>query len=263
MPMPLSGIDPLNRVSGGRESPVQECHSPRDTGAVSSALSSLISVTQRVFNSLQGRFHGLSCIPQSDVLLLYVDRQMLLVRVLLASAITPVGGVNGALELSQTNRGRSNSSISSNSKSGSSSSSSKGSLSYPSAKLLKDLLVLIDANISEAESNPISSSSPSAPPSPCPSPSPSSVSMAHQLQCMVDTLHCSIPRQLLLLCRRLTSTDFVSTFNTQVPTYCTSNQPNLTIFTIFTSFPYITSLMRNRFDNFFHKNILLQLFFAV
>ena len=263
MPMTLSvsGIEPLNRVSGGRESPVQECHSPRDTGAVSSALSSLISVTQRVFNSLQGRFHGLSCIPQSDVLLLYVDRQMLLVRVLLASAITPMGGANGALELSQTNRGRSNSSISINNKSGSSSSSSKGSLSYPSAKLLKDLLLLIDANISDAESNHTSSPSPS--PSAPPSPSPSSVSMARQLQCMVDTLHCSVPQQLLLLCRRLTSTDFVSTFNTQVHTYCTSIFTIFTIFTILTNFSCIPSLMRNRFDNFFNNNFLLHLFFAV
>ena len=257
----MSGIEPLQRVSGGRESPVQECYSPRDTGAVSSALSSLISVTQRVFSSLQGRFHGLSlsCIPQSDVLLLYVDRQMLLVRVLLASAITPMGGANGAQELNQTNRGRSNSSISisGNSKSGSSS-SSKGSLSYPSAKLLKDLLLLIDANISEAESNPVTSPSPSAPPSPCPSPSPVSVSMAHQLQCMVDTLQCSIPRQLLLLCRRLTSTDFVSTFNTQVPTYLLYFY--LTHFNQFDQFDQFTVYSVNLITFFM---ICYHLFFAV
>lgn len=200
--------------SEGGEGFVKESHSAKDTGAVSSALSSLISVTQRVFNSLQGRFHGMSCIPQSEVLLLYVDRQMLLIRVLLAAAINPI---NGAPESSQKARGASpcnTNSSSSSSRSGSGRSSS-GSLSYPSAKLLKDLLLLLDSNIADAHTHALCTSS-SSTFSSISSPS-SSDSISDRLQLMVDTLHCSVPRQLLVLCRRLTSTDFVTTFNTQVP----------------------------------------------
>jgi hypothetical protein len=203
----VSGIEPIKGGSEGGEGFVKESHSAKDTGAVSSALSSLISVTQRVFNSLQGRFHSMSCIPQSEVMLLYVDRQMLLIRVLLAAAINPI---NGAPESSQKARGASPCNNSS-----SSGRSSSGSLSYPSAKLLKDLLLLLDSNIADAHTHALCTSS-SSTFSPISSPS-SSDSISDRLQLMVDTLHCSVPRQLLVLCRRLTSTDFVTTFNTQVP----------------------------------------------
>jgi hypothetical protein len=198
--------------SKGGEGFVKESHSAKDTGAVSSALSSLISVTQRVFNSLQGRFHGMSCIPQSEVMLLYADRQMLLIRVLLAAAINPI---NGAPESSQKARGASPCNNNSSSSNGCGRSSS-GSLSYPSAKLLKDLLLLLDSNIADANTHALCTSSSSSTYSPISFPS-SSGSISDRLQLMVDTLHCSVPRQLLVLCRRLTSTDFVTTFNTQVP----------------------------------------------
>lgn len=202
-------------MKGGSEAGeglVKEPHSAKDTGAVSSALSSLISVTQRVFNALQGRFHGLSCIPQSEVMLLYVDRQMLLIRIILAAAINPI---NGAPESSQKTRGTSPCNNNSGSSSSGSGRSSSGSLSYPSAKLLKDLLLLLDSNIADAHKHSLcTSSSPTF--SSISSPS-SSGSISDRLKVMVDTLHCSVPRQLLVLCRRLTSTDFVTTFNTQVP----------------------------------------------
>jgi hypothetical protein len=202
-------------MKGGSEAGegfVKESHSAKDTGAASSALSSLISVTQRVFNSLQGRFHSMSCIPQSEVMLLYVDRQMLLIRVLLAAAINPI---IGAPESSQKARGTSPCNNSSSNSGSGSGRSSSGSLSYPSAKLLKDLLLLLDSNIADAHTHSLCTSSSSSTFSSISSPS-SSGSISDRLQLMVDTLHCSVPRQLLVLCRRLTSTDFVTTFNTQV-----------------------------------------------
>jgi hypothetical protein len=200
--------------SEGGEGFVKESHSAKDTGAVSSALSSLISVTQRVFNSLQGRFHSMSCIPQSEVMILYVDRQMLLVRVLLAAAVNPI---NGAPESSQKTRGASPCNNNSSSSGSSSGRSSSGSLSYPSAKLLKDLLLLLDSNIADAHTHSLCTSS-SSTFSSISSPS-SSDSISDRLQLMIDTLHCSVPRQLLVLCRRLSSTDFVTTFNTQVTSF--------------------------------------------
>jgi hypothetical protein len=143
---------------------------------VLSALSSLVCVSQRACDASHWRFKRDADACDDTSTLLLADKLLLLVRVIVATAIYP--NPNSSTTISQC--------------------SSYGTLTVTSAKLLRDLLTLSD---SLASSSGVGAD------------------RAHPLDGLErirNTLHSAVPEHLLTLCRRLSSTDFIDVFNTEV-----------------------------------------------
>ena len=161
-------------------------HNPAD---VLSALPSLVCVSQRVCDASHWKFRRDSDASENPSTLLLADKLLLLVRVIVASAIyTDPGSPHSP--------------------------SSIGALNVTSAKLLRDLLTLTDsltlawsvvdmsAPHQKSESSPIDG-----------------------LERLRDVLHSAIPERLLTLCRRLSPSDFIDVFNTEVMRVIVSFMP--------------------------------------